>query len=85
MSELKLKVKYLIEQICINAIKVLWIFPVNNDKYLFLSYDGEQYSDSPRCISEVIHNNAPEKTVIWAFNEKLQDIPVYINQVNTIL
>ncbi len=55
--------------------------PINKKKIVFSSFGGKQYSDNPRYISEILHAENPETTIIWIFckpEEKKKNIPVYV-------
>lgn len=76
--EMKNKVKYILTLVEMTLLKLLWLLPIKKDEVLFLSYDGKQYSDSPRCLSEVIHDRYPGKKLIWALNNTDNpDVPEY--------
>ena len=51
-------------------LKVFWIFKVDNNKVLFLSFNGLQYSDSPKSISDNILEKNKKIKQVWAFNNK---------------
>lgn len=53
--------------------RILWcwtlaysIFHPIKKQILFESFNGKQYSDSPRAISEAMHKQYPEYTLVWA-------------------
>lgn len=62
--------------------KFTWFNKVNTEEVLFMSFDGKQYSDSPRVLSEYLHKTHSEKRLIWALNEKIEDLPSYIDVVD---
>lgn len=80
MKDIILKTKYAIEQICISIMKAFWILPIKQ-QYFFISYDGKQYSDSPRCISEYVHFNTPQAKILWALDNDLDEVPGYVTKV----
>ena len=43
---------------------------VDPDKVVFCSYKGRFYGDSPRCISERLHERCPEAKIVWMFNRE---------------
>lgn len=48
---------------------------------VFISFDGKQYSDNPKAISQKLHELAPNIKQIWLFNnpkEKQKILPSYI-------
>lgn len=51
----------------------------------FDSFSGKQYSDSPRAISEKMHELYPDVKCVWVLNENVQDkyeiIPEYVKIV----
>lgn len=63
---MKLRIKYLIENILKIFLKILNIFPLQN-RVVLSSFSGRQYSDSPRRISEQLRREHPEIPQIWAF------------------
>ena len=73
-------IRYILTVIRMTFWKLLWIRPVQTNVYIFMSYDGEQYSDSPRVLSEYIHEKKPEIKIVWAMNEKniISEIPDYV-------
>ena len=51
---------------------------------LFESFDGKQYSDNPKAVSEMLHEMDPSFQIIWAYNGKYSkklDMPDYIKTV----
>lgn len=51
-------------------VKLLWVLPMQKDVILFLSFDGKQYSDSPKYICDYIfEKEGANKKYIWALNE----------------
>ena len=51
----------------------------------FESFDGRQYSDNPRAISEKLHEKYPEYKIVWPLNANVSDrenmIPEYVKVV----
>lgn len=69
------KVKTLIKLIIIKCI------PVKKNMLLFTSYDG-LYSDSPKCISEKVHELNNKFKIVWLVNENvIQQLPEYVRGV----
>lgn len=53
-----------------NLLKILWVLPVRKDSILFLSFDGKQYSDSPKYLCEYIHEKeGGKKRYIWGLDD----------------
>ena len=65
---MKQRIKYAIEHGIQNALQVFRLLPLQN-RVSFISFSGRQYSDSPRCISELLLKEHPETKQVWAFNE----------------
>ena len=42
---------------------------INKNKVVFISFDGKQYSDNPRAISEELHRQRPETKIVWLFQQ----------------
>ena len=55
-----------------HLLHIFCIFPLNRQKIFFCSFDGKQYSDSPKYISEYYSNNTILKQV-WAFDKDIID------------
>lgn len=53
-------------------LRILWVVPVRSGRFLFLSYDGKQYSDSPKYISEYIEQYYGQAELLWALLEPEQ-------------
>lgn len=53
-------------------LRVLWVFKVDKNKVLFMSFNGKQYSDSPKSISGELLNTHSNITQVWAFKNKSQ-------------
>ena len=50
----------------------------------FISFSGKQYSDSPRAISEALHEMEPDVNIIWLGGEEVKKAaPDYVKVVNT--
>lgn len=57
------------------------LLPIYNDYLFFSSYAG-QYADSPKYISEYMHDKYPNLKIIWEISEKCHEIlPDYIQKV----
>lgn len=48
-----------------------------------MSFNGKQYSDNPRSISERLHETHPEIKQVWIFNnpDEIKDAPDYVKKV----
>ncbi|MDB2106220.1 CDP-glycerol glycerophosphotransferase family protein [Clostridium paraputrificum] len=58
-----------------------YLLPIKKNKIIFSSYAGKQYSDSPRCISELLYERYPQYDIVWLMNkENINDqiIPSYV-------
>lgn len=53
-----------------NFSKILWVFPINENRVTFISYDGSQYSDNPKYISELMK----DKERIWVLEEQKMEL-----------
>lgn len=55
---------------------------IKNNKIIFKSFNGKFYSDSPRNISEYLHQLKPNAEIVWCLSsEKGHDIPDYVRVV----
>lgn len=55
------------------------------EQVFFISFKGKSYSDSPRAISEKLHEVAPELPLVWGFNQcdkHKGKIPAYIKCID---
>ena len=49
--------------------KVLYVYPVKNNKIIFIAYEGRQYSCNPKLVSEYLANKyGDELDIVWIFN-----------------
>lgn len=60
--------KIFIIKIVSNLIKLFWIIPLKK-RVLFISYNGKQFSDSPKCVYEEMLNANHDYELVWAFYE----------------
>ena len=65
---MKQRIKYAIEHGVQNALQLFRVLPLQ-DRVVFMSFSGRQYSDSPRRISELLRREHPEIQQVWAFCE----------------
>ena len=70
-----------------SLIKILKLFiykiinKIDNNIILFCSFYGK-YSDSPKYISEYIHNNDKSKKIYWLLNDlNNKEVPKYVNKI----
>lgn len=75
-------IRYLLTLLKMMLWKFTWFNTLNPDEVLFMSFDGKQYSDSPKVLSEYLHETHLEKKLIWAFNGKIEDLPSYVDVVD---
>ena len=66
-------VKTKLKIICTNIIwtisRIMCIFPLEDNKIFFMSYDGKQYSDSPKYVSDYLLLNNKDIKQVWGFNK----------------
>lgn len=63
-------------------MKAYGIFHPIKKQILFWSFNGKQYSDSPRAISEKMHDLYPDYKIVWWMKEIRDEygiIPEYVN------
>ena len=80
-----LSAKYLSYRFFRIVTGVFNIFPVRDRRILFISYNGRQYSDNPRAISEGLYKNYGNTyEYIWAFqNPDIVTVPTYVKKIKT--
>lgn len=70
----------------IRYIFMFFFYHIRNRKkkrVFFISFSGKQYSDSPKVISEKLHEIAPDVEIIWLGNEKVKHVvPSYVKCVS---
>ena len=53
------------------------------DRVLFVSFDGRQYSDNPKAVSESLHKMYPEIEICWLLkNVSLNVLPDYVKVID---
>lgn len=62
-------IRYLRTKVIMNCLKTLWLLPIKKGKFLFLSFDGKQFSDSPKYIYEFLEKGHDNFEFVWAFFE----------------
>lgn len=63
-------INIIIKKILLFALKILYIFPVKNNRVVFISYNGKQFSCNPKYIFEYLssqHDNILE--CVWIFDD----------------
>lgn len=62
------------------------IFGIKKNYAVFKSFNGKQYSDNPRAISEKLHELDPNYQIVWLLNKNVDDkyniIPDYVKIVH---
>lgn len=63
-------------------LNVFDILPINNNRILFYSFNGKQYSDNPKYISDVLCKNN-KFDIYWAFKnpDQIEELPKGIKTV----
>lgn len=91
-TKVKIKggIRYLLSIALMTLLKIFWLFPLKEEKILFLSFDGKQYSDSPKYICEEVQRLYPGKEIVWAIKCRkkflyLKDMGYKIVQRNSVL
>ncbi len=66
----KAHVRLLAARGLMNALKILWVRPLDRKKVLFSTFDGRQYSDSPKYVYLTFLEKEPERSPLyyWAAN-----------------
>lgn len=69
-------IKYYMKRMIYHLLKLFFLFPVQNNVILFVSFLGKQYSCNPKYISEYMEKHYPNITLVWAFNhpEEFEDL-----------
>lgn len=67
--------QYNIKLLCCLLLKILYIFPIKNNRIIFESYSGKSYSCNPKYIYKAISKKYPEEhEAIWVINKKTSDL-----------
>lgn len=67
--EFKARIKDIGMNILRLLLKAFFVFPIKNNRVIFESYAGKQYSCNPRYISEELEKFNGLYEIIWAFDE----------------
>lgn len=62
-----------------------WMLSRPSNEVLFMSFNGQQYSDNPKAVSQKLHELYPQYRIVWAVRdkEKMQKlVPEHIKLVN---
>lgn len=66
--------RYTLKVTCLLAfrffLKLFWLFRIDEKKIFFMSFNGLQYSDSPKNISDRLLFENPEIKQVWAFHDQ---------------
>lgn len=65
-------------------LMVMGLFLKSEKKAIFNSFSGKQYSDSPRAISEKLHELYPDYKIVWVWNQKEDIYGVIPDYVKTV-
>ncbi len=58
------------------------VFPINGRKVFFSNFSGKKYGDSPKYISEALHEACPEAIIVWQQRKGYRlDVPAYVRTV----
>ena len=62
---------------------------VDPDKVVFISFQGRNYNDNPRFISERLHERCPEAKIVWLFKKGMLAqtkgvVPDYVKCVHCV-
>ncbi len=78
--------KYYIEVIIRNLLKIFWFFPIEKKQLYFQSFGGESISCNPLYIFRYLHNKYPDFMYVWALNHQPETILKNVNyvKINTV-
>lgn len=58
------------------------IWQIKSNKVIFVSFNGKNYADNPRAISEELQRSKEDVNIVWAYSNKPnKNIPTQIKQV----
>lgn len=60
-----LKIFYI--KLIATLLKLFWIFPLKKKAVLFMSFDGKQFSDSPKAVYDELLKARSDYELIWGF------------------
>ena len=63
-EKIKAFLHYIVAVIQCSLVKILRVFPLRKNRILFISFDGKQYSDNPKYISEAIKKKFKNKEIV---------------------
>lgn len=66
-----LKVKICLINVVSGLIKLLWIFPVIEDRIMFISYNGKNFGDSPKAVYDYFLKLGSDYELLWAFHKNI--------------
>lgn len=80
---MKIIIKRVGKAVLLFLLKILWIIPVKQDKAVFTSMEGAQYSCNPKYISELLHEKNPTIKIIWLLKQDSDwnNIPDYVVRI----
>ncbi len=57
---------------------------VKKNRVVFMSFNGNSYSDNPKAISEALHEACPDIEIVWVFADpgKKKIVPSYVKTVD---
>lgn len=64
------------------VMSIARIKKIEKNKVIFVSFNGKNYADNPKAISNALHELFPQANIVWAYKSKKNpNIPQYIKQV----
>lgn len=64
------RIRIFIMEILRRLVRILYVIPIRQNRILFTSYIGKEYSCNPKYLSEYLQNRYPgEYEIIWAFKD----------------
>lgn len=78
-------IKYIFLWLLRIFLNIFNVFSIKQNRILFYSFNGKQYSCNPRQISEYLSNIYPNKfEIIWAFKNPYKMVPFLPNNIKLI-
>lgn len=67
------------------VFRIISVFLPIKNQIVFESYNGKQYSDNPRAISEKMHQLFPQYSIVWHINKSTDKscVPEYVKIVDS--